>query len=188
MRECTTCSRAWTICVISIKKSIGPAGDTKPYLVETHVFHQKRKHPSRRFHDHSCSARLQLMKECHEPLDKLLYKSDVVQTQYNLSVVKLKATALSLSTERFHCIWTTSDLYSSLSRGAWYRFKSCERVLPEWSWKRLLGCFRFWQNACVSTSYKIVSPAGRMDFLTTNAGVYFDTFIYKGTKMKLGSV
>ena len=28
------------------KKSIGPAGDTKPYLVETHVFHQKRKHPA----------------------------------------------------------------------------------------------------------------------------------------------
>ena len=77
----------------NLKKSIGPAGDTKPYLVETHVFHQKRKHPSRCFHDHSCNARLQLMKLRHEPLDKLLYKSDVVQIHYNLSVVKLKGAA-----------------------------------------------------------------------------------------------
>ena len=74
--------------------------------------------------------------------------------------------ALSLSTERLQCIWTTSDLYSSLSRGSWHRFKSCKRALPEWSRKRLLGCFRFWQNTCVSTSYGLVSPAGPMDFLS----------------------
>ena len=76
-----------------LEKSICPAGDTKPKLVESHVFFQKRKHLSRRFLDHSGSARLQLLKRCHEPFDKLLYKSDVVQIHCNLSVDKLKAIA-----------------------------------------------------------------------------------------------
>ena len=76
-----------------VKKLINWSWFTKPSLIEILVFCQNCKLPSSRFYNDSGSSRLQLLVRCHEPLDKLMYKSDEAEIHWDLEVGKLKVVA-----------------------------------------------------------------------------------------------